>query len=242
MEQFVQVSPVPQWRALTCGRMRVVLRLLRVPSTSHWHLPHQGDIAIIRHSLWRVLRHVHLSFIAAGAEWKCLDNYSSLFPSPLPPAQPASPLAHSSHTHAKLNIKTSQRVPARIYHCTYLMKGDSFSFSFLGEEEFLSHSWHLLACRQPKEIVAQKVTRSGSLTPLLQSTLLTPPPLLVSGELLFSIGFQCYPKLRLPRDRGPLGPRDRQPGEQAPGPHCRGGAGCSLKSGVGHPLGLPSGS
>jgi hypothetical protein len=50
--------PLCHIRALTCGRVRVVPQLPRVPSTSHWHLPHQGDMAIIRYSLWRVLRHV----------------------------------------------------------------------------------------------------------------------------------------------------------------------------------------
>lgn len=57
----LEQAPVPQWRALTWGRMRAVPQLLRVPSTSHWHLPHQGDIVVIRYSLWRCLRHVHLS-------------------------------------------------------------------------------------------------------------------------------------------------------------------------------------
>lgn len=66
------------------GRMRAVPRLLKVPNTSHWHLPQEGDMAVIRYSLWRVLRHVHL-FYCHQAEWKCLDNYpktllSSLYP------------------------------------------------------------------------------------------------------------------------------------------------------------------
>lgn len=101
------------------GRMRMVPQLLRLPSTSCWRLPHQGDIAMIRHSLWRVLRYVLLSSIATGAEWKYLDNYPSLHPTSHPP---------STTTHTKFKIKTFQPIPARIHHCTYLMDGDSFFF------------------------------------------------------------------------------------------------------------------
>lgn len=52
---------------------------------------------------------------------------SKSLPFPLPSTHPAAPLTPPTHT--KLKIKTSQHVLARIYHCTYLMKGDSFSFS-----------------------------------------------------------------------------------------------------------------
>lgn len=130
---------------------------------------------------------------------------------PFPPtSRPPNLPSHSSHTHAKLKKKTSQRIPARIYYCIYLVKGDSFSFSF--------PRWASVPLSQLTS--TSLLTMEGDYGPerdsvyhwLLRSTLFPPSSLLESGELLFSARFQCYPKLQLVRARGPPGPRDRPPG------------------------------
>lgn len=164
----------------------MVPRLLRVPSTSRWHLPHQGDIAIIRHSLWRVLRHVHLSSTATGAEWKYLDSYPSLFPTSSPPSLPS----HSFPPPTKLKIKTSPPYQPEYTTVPISWTGILFPSPFLEEKESLSHSCHLLACWQPKEIIAQKVTQSviRDSSPVHPSS--TSSTVSKSGKLLFPFGFQ----------------------------------------------------
>lgn len=175
--------------------MIVVPQLLRVPGTSHWHLPHQGDIVIIRYSLWRVLKHIHLSFIATGAEWKCLDNYPSLFPSP-----PAFHLTLFTHPQ-KL-----PRVNQWGYTIVLILWKRILFPSFLEELKSLSHSWHLLTKRNCSQKVTQIKVCPWS---LLRSTHYFPPSQLLvrAGNSCFLLGSSATPISNFRGTEAPLGHR-----------------------------------